>query len=72
MKATMPSEVQDDDLMDDLCSQLDSKDQNVQAESAAVITEMQVHQPVPDPRTKQDSKSRHKARQVRTIAVRGF
>ncbi|THH32125.1 hypothetical protein EUX98_g2074 [Antrodiella citrinella] len=57
---------EDDDLMDDLFSQLDSKDQNVQAESAAVLTEMQVHQPAT---AKKDSKSRHKARQVRKAAA---
>ncbi|TCD69746.1 hypothetical protein EIP91_006513 [Steccherinum ochraceum] len=53
-----PVPPEDDELMDDLFAQLDSKDQNVQAESAAVINEMQ-----------QDSKSRHKARQARKAAA---
>ena len=61
-----PPAVQDDDLMDDLFAQLDSKDQTVQAESAAVINEMSLNDAVDDAETKakQDSKSRHKARMV--------
>lgn len=61
----------DEDLMDDLMAQLDSNDQTVQAESAVVLNEMQIKQAAdtPPPATpKQDSKSRHKARQVRIYA----
>ncbi|KAG6854318.1 hypothetical protein C0991_008213 [Blastosporella zonata] len=60
----------DEDLMDDLFAQLDSRDQTVQAESAAVITEVQTKQAERiDGRSKQDAKSRFKARQVRKAAA---
>ncbi|KAI0928749.1 hypothetical protein AcW1_005904 [Taiwanofungus camphoratus] len=62
----------DEDLMDDLMAQLDSNDQTVQAESAVVLNEMQIKQAAdtPPPATpKQDSKSRHKARQARKAAA---
>ncbi|KAH8106703.1 hypothetical protein BXZ70DRAFT_1003623 [Cristinia sonorae] len=61
---------EDDDLMDDLFAQLDSKDQTVQAESATVISEMQLNQTVNlDSSGKQDSKARHRARQARKAAA---
>ncbi|KAH9934763.1 uncharacterized protein B0H18DRAFT_1114622 [Fomitopsis serialis] len=59
----------DDALMDDLMSQLDSRDTNVQAESAAVLNEININNaaeaPPPaasPPSQKQDSKARHRAR----------
>lgn len=69
------SVVNDSELMDELMAQLDSKDQTVQIESATVINDMQL-QKAPDtlgPRSpsvvssdsRQSSRSRHQARQVR-------
>jgi OTU domain-containing protein 6 len=49
--------IDDDELMDDLLSQLDSRDQNVQIESATLIQEISGER-------KQDPKSRFQARQV--------
>lgn len=61
-----PPIAHDDDLMDDLFAQLDSQNQTVQAESAAVINEININSGVDDTEAKhkQDSKSRHKARMV--------
>ncbi|OJA21594.1 hypothetical protein AZE42_01685 [Rhizopogon vesiculosus] len=65
----------DDGLMDDLLAELDSRDQTVRHESANVLLEMQGNQEdtVADkaqPATKkQDSKSRHEARQARKAAA---
>jgi len=62
-----PPTVQDDGLMDDLLAELDSRDQTVQHESATVLMEMQDNQENPKAQSatkKQDSKSRHEARQV--------
>lgn len=55
----------DDDLMDDLLAQLDSRDQTVQLESAAVINDIQKAETDIESHTRQDPKSRFKARQVR-------
>lgn len=58
----------DDDLMDDLLAELDSRDQTVQVETAAVLNEITVNQvasPSPEPESKKlDAKGRYKARQV--------
>lgn len=70
MIAPSPSEpvMDDDELMDDLLAQLDSKNKTVQAESATVINEMQLNDVANqiEKSSKTDSKSRHKARQVRS------
>lgn len=62
----------DDALMEDLMSQLDSRDTTVQGESATVLHEINVERaansPPPaasQPPQKQDSKARHRARMVR-------
>jgi OTU domain-containing protein 6 len=60
----------DDELMDDLLAELDSRDKTVQHESANVLMEMQENQEnavadkAQSANKKQDSKSRHVARQV--------
>ncbi|GBE82314.1 cysteine proteinase [Sparassis latifolia] len=60
----------DDELMDDLMAQLDSRNQAVQAESATVINEMQIQKAADTPPpSKHDSKSRHQARQARKAAA---
>lgn len=59
-----------DQLVDDLLAELDSRNQTVQQESATVLLEIQEHKEntVQDnarlSKKKQDSKSRHEARQV--------
>lgn len=58
------------ELVDDLLAELDSRNQTVQQESATVLLEIQEHQEstVNDnarpAKKKQDSRSRHEARQV--------
>jgi len=62
----------DDELMDDLMAQLESKDPDVQAESAAVLNDMSIKKAAdtPPPATpKQYSKARHQARQARKAAA---
>ncbi|KAJ3525510.1 hypothetical protein NM688_g8393 [Phlebia brevispora] len=61
----------DDDLMDDLLAQLDSRDKASQTEAATVVSEMQPTQVAEQAEAapKQDSKSRHKARQARKAAA---
>lgn len=67
----------DEDLMEDLMAQLDSKNSTVQGESAAVLNEMQLRQDAnadstdvgPSSSAKQDSRARYKARQVRAPAM---
>ncbi|KAF8077990.1 hypothetical protein FPV67DRAFT_1685589 [Lyophyllum atratum] len=60
----------DGDLMDDLFAQLDSRDQTVQAESAALINEVQSKEVATvEARSKKDAKSRFKARQARRTAA---
>lgn len=63
------SALNDDDLMDDLLAQLESRDKAANQEAAAVVNEMEPTQLAEDLEgaTKQDSKSRHKARQVRRL-----
>lgn len=54
----------DSELMDDLMAQLDSRNQTVQAESAAVLQAV-----AQEANSKQDAKSRFQARQVTISAV---
>lgn len=63
--------VDDDELMNDLIAQLDSKDTNVQSESAEVLKEMQTNQNffAEDTSKKKGSKSRYKERQVSTMGL---
>lgn len=71
-----PAMDDDNDLMDDLMAQLDSRDQNVQAESATVLNDMQVNKaaatPPPPPTPQNDeskARARYKARQVRPSSL---
>lgn len=59
----------DDELMDDLFAQLDSKDGAVRHESATVLNEMQIDRVADqlESAPKKDGKARHKARQVRSL-----
>lgn len=65
---TEPSSIDDDDLMEDLFAQLNEKDQASKDEAATVIKETKFDKAADvvnaAPTTKQDSKSRHKARLV--------
>jgi hypothetical protein len=58
----------DDTLMDDLLAQLDEKDKASKEEAAAVLNEMSIQKVAESANAapKQDSQSRHKARQVRS------
>jgi OTU domain-containing protein 6 len=63
----LPQEEPYDSLLDDLLSQLDSKNQTVQNESAQLLNEMQpaqLQQALKDVPRKQDSRSRYLARQA--------
>jgi len=59
----------DDDLMDELLTALDSRDETVHRESAIVLEEIQTEQPAAQaaPPDKTGSKNRFKARQVRSV-----
>lgn len=61
---TMPND--DEDLMDDLMAQLDSRDKNVQSESANILSDMQANNnlDLAGRALKKDPKSRYQARQV--------
>jgi OTU domain-containing protein 6 len=61
----------DDDLMNELMLQLDSRDQNVQRESAAVLNQMNLNNQPDQTGThnKQSAKSRFQARQVNHIVA---
>jgi OTU domain-containing protein 6 len=61
----------DEDLMEDLFSQLDSRDTTVQLESAQVIQEIEGNQQalIEDTSSKKSSKSRHTARLARKAAA---
>ncbi|THU78634.1 cysteine proteinase [Dendrothele bispora CBS 962.96] len=63
-------EIDDDELMDDLLAQLDSKDQTVQAESAKVLQEIEINQQAnaAEKSQKKDSKSRFLARKAKKAA----
>ncbi|KXN82075.1 OTU domain-containing protein 6B [Leucoagaricus sp. SymC.cos] len=60
-------EPEDDDLMNDLLAQLDSRDQTVKEESAAVLDEMQLEKQAEEieKKPKQSAKSRFQARVAR-------
>lgn len=60
----------DDDLMDDLMAQLESKDVGTHTEAAVIVNEMEpiAVAEAAEAAPKQDSKSRHKARQVRLLS----
>ena len=66
--ATLPPQ-DDEDVMDDLLAQLDTRDQTVQSESASVLNDMEVVKQAQsqDEETtrKKDPKQRFLARQVR-------
>jgi OTU domain-containing protein 6 len=67
-----PADEEDEDLMDQLMAELDSKDQATQAEAATVlneITETRSHDNSPTAIPTNDSKARYKARQVRLMSV---
>lgn len=67
LPATMSPPTDDDnDLMDTLLAQLDSRDETVQQESANVLNDMQLNQQADQigAASKQDPKSRFRARQV--------
>ena len=72
-EVTSPSNAADEDnedLMDQLMAELDSKDNTTQAEAATVINEMNVAQSLdaaPAAKPANDSKARYKARQVRLV-----
>lgn len=61
-----PMDNADDDLVDDLLAQLDSRDQTVQAESANVLNEMNLRQQANSLESsgKLNAKDRFQARQV--------
>ncbi|KAJ6496633.1 hypothetical protein C8R47DRAFT_349375 [Mycena vitilis] len=61
----------DDGLVDDLLAQLDSRDETVQQESANVLNDMQLNEQADEieAASKQDAKSRFKARQARKAAA---
>lgn len=59
----MDTALPNDDLMDDLLAQLDSKDKTVREESASIIQDVQLNQAAENT-TKLDTKSRFKARIV--------
>ncbi|KAF8902128.1 hypothetical protein CPB84DRAFT_900813 [Gymnopilus junonius] len=67
-----PMDSADDDLMNDLLTQLDSRDQNVQIESAQVLNDMNLNQKADNieaSSSRKDPKSRFKARQARKAAA---
>jgi len=71
---TMSPPTDDDQLVDDLLAQLDSRDESVKQESANVLNEMQLNQQADqiEASSKQDPKSRFRARQARkAVALAG-
>jgi len=67
---TADSALDDDELMDDLFAQLESKDTTIHKETAVVLNQINkeaAHDPADS--QKKDSKSRHKARQARKAAA---
>ncbi|KAJ7774675.1 hypothetical protein DFH07DRAFT_800476 [Mycena maculata] len=68
---TMSPSTDDDQLMDDLLAQLDSRDDTVKQESANVLNDMQLNQQADqiEASSKQDPKSRFRARQARKAAA---
>ena len=65
-----PANADDDDLVDDLIAQLDSRDTQVQAESATILNDMHLNKQG-EAQGKRDTKSRFIARQV-CLWQRGF
>jgi len=59
----------DEELMNDLMAQLDSRDKTVQAESANVLNAMQLDRQANTAQQKQDPKGRYQARQVSAMSV---
>lgn len=60
-----PTMNDDDELINDLMAQLDSRNQTVHSESATVLNEIQLNKVAGlESQQKQDAKSRFKARQV--------
>ncbi|KAJ7452471.1 hypothetical protein B0H11DRAFT_2073576 [Mycena galericulata] len=68
---TMSPSNDDDELMDDLLAQLDSRDQTVHQESASVLNDMELNKQADqiEASSKQDPKSRFRARQARKAAA---
>jgi len=68
--APPPSQAVDEDLIDHLLAELDSRDQNVQKESALVLKEIQVNaEAQPAVERKPNAKERFQARQARKAAT---
>jgi hypothetical protein len=68
--ASSPNHAVDDDLVDDLLTELDSRDKTVRQESATVLEEIQAQQAqhaAPPDKGGGGSRNRFKARQVRTV-----
>ncbi|KAJ7156020.1 hypothetical protein C8R43DRAFT_998853 [Mycena crocata] len=70
LPTAMSPQEDDDQLMDDLLAQLDSRDETVQQESATVLNEMNLNKQADrlENASKQDPKSRFRARQARKAA----
>lgn len=67
LTASPPMPGDDEELMNDLMAELDSRNKTVQSESANVLNEMQLNQQAKaaeEARKKQDPKSRYQARQA--------
>src|SRR5262245_59965082 len=66
LAATPAIHSEDDDLMNDLMAELDSRDKTVQSESAAVLNQMQLNQQSQqiESARKREPKRRFQARQV--------
>ncbi|KAI9064361.1 cysteine proteinase [Trametes sanguinea] len=69
--APVETTVDDDELMDDLLAQLESRDDSVKKESANVLNEMQIDKVADqlESAPKKDPKARYKARQARKAAA---
>jgi HEAT repeat protein len=65
LQSSSPNGVVDDDLVDDLLAELDSRDKTVQEESAVVLEEIQAKQAIAPEKPNSSSKNRFKERQVR-------
>jgi acyl carrier protein phosphodiesterase len=61
----------DDELVDDLLEQLESRDPVLQTQTAAVVQTMHLHEKadILESSRKQDAKSRFQARQVRLMSI---
>jgi hypothetical protein len=65
LPSSSPNGVVDDDLVDDLLAELDSRNKTVQEESAAVLEGIQAKQAIAPEKPNSSSKNRFKERQVR-------